>query len=161
MNKILDPPCASYARPEHAEIRAHLQQTQSEDDAAEDEEDDDDDNDDDDDVKIQEVQCNRVLTSTVAVCVCLGVLMSLLNNLRVLQLISGSNDGSVMVWNFKPQLRAFRFSGHKAAVLTVAYCPVTGLVASGSKDRTVRMWIPTVYVVCIYIAAAARPRTRF
>ena len=61
------------------------------------------------------------------------------------QLISGSSDGSVMIWNFKPAMRAFRFSGHKAAVHSVAYCPVTGLVASGSKDRTVRLWIPTVY----------------
>ena len=66
-----------------------------------------------------------------------------------------------MVWNFKPQLRAYRFSGHKAAVLAVAYCPVTGLVASGSKDRTVRMWIPTVYVICIslqLLALAYDPR---
>ncbi len=29
------------------------------------------------------------------------------------QLVSGSLDGCVMVWNFKPQLRAFRFAGHK------------------------------------------------
>lgn len=29
------------------------------------------------------------------------------------QLASASMDHSVMVWNFKPQLRAFRFVGHK------------------------------------------------
>lgn len=29
------------------------------------------------------------------------------------QLVSGSLDNCVMVWNFKPQLRAFRFAGHK------------------------------------------------
>lgn len=29
------------------------------------------------------------------------------------QLISGGLDGNVMVWNFKPQLRALRFAGHK------------------------------------------------
>jgi hypothetical protein len=29
------------------------------------------------------------------------------------QLISGSLDSTVMVWNFKPQLRAYRFAGHK------------------------------------------------
>ena len=28
------------------------------------------------------------------------------------QLVSSSDDHSVMVWNFKPQLRAFRFNGH-------------------------------------------------
>jgi centriolar protein POC1 len=31
------------------------------------------------------------------------------------QLISGSLDGSVMVWNFKPQLRAYRFAGHQVS----------------------------------------------
>ena len=34
-------------------------------------------------------------------------------NHNMKQLISGSLDGCVMVWNFKPQLRAFRFAGHK------------------------------------------------
>lgn len=29
------------------------------------------------------------------------------------QLVSGSLDNCVMVWNFKPQLRAYRFVGHK------------------------------------------------
>ena len=29
------------------------------------------------------------------------------------QLASGSSDKIVMVWNFKPQLRAFKFVGHK------------------------------------------------
>jgi hypothetical protein len=33
-------------------------------------------------------------------------------NSNLKQLISGSLDGTVMVWNFKPQLRAFRFAGH-------------------------------------------------
>lgn len=35
-------------------------------------------------------------------------------NPNLKQLITGSLDCSVMVWNFKPALRAFRFSGHKA-----------------------------------------------
>ena len=29
------------------------------------------------------------------------------------QLASGSGDNNVMLWNFRPQLRAFRFVGHK------------------------------------------------
>ena len=37
-------------------------------------------------------------------------------NHNMKQLISGSLDGCVMVWNFKPQLRAFRFAGHKVGV---------------------------------------------
>ena len=34
-------------------------------------------------------------------------------NPNMKQLVSGSVDSTVMVWNFKPQLRAFRFAGHK------------------------------------------------
>ena len=29
------------------------------------------------------------------------------------QMASGSGDNCIMLWNFKPQLRAFRFVGHK------------------------------------------------
>ena len=29
------------------------------------------------------------------------------------QLASGAGDDSIMLWNFKPQLRAFRYIGHK------------------------------------------------
>eukprot|EP00951_Prasinocladus_malaysianus_P026912 scaffold240107_cov45-Prasinocladus_malaysianus.AAC.1 len=59
------------------------------------------------------------------------------------QLISGSLDGCIMVWNFKPQLRAYRFAGHKEAVYSVDYSAQNGLLASGSKDKTVRLWQPT------------------
>jgi centriolar protein POC1 len=34
-------------------------------------------------------------------------------NSNLKQLVSGSLDSYVMVWNFKPQLRAYRFAGHK------------------------------------------------
>ena len=44
-------------------------------------------------------------------------------NPNMKQLVSGSLDGCVMVWNFKLQLRAFRFVGHKDAVLSVACAP--------------------------------------
>ena len=90
------------------------------------------------------------------------------------QLVSGSLDNCVMVWNFKPQLRAYRFAGHKVrcrvymladctglelqrlaastmrsmqgSVYGVDFSHVTGQIASGSKDRTIRLWQPTVYV---------------
>lgn len=38
---------------------------------------------------------------------------SVVFNPTMKQLVSGSLDNCVMVWNFKPQLRAYRFAGHK------------------------------------------------
>ena len=32
------------------------------------------------------------------------------------QLVSGSSDNYLMLWSFKPQLRAFRFVGHKGPI---------------------------------------------
>ena len=38
-------------------------------------------------------------------------------NPNMKQIVSGSLDSCVMVWNFKPQLRAYRFVGHKVRFL--------------------------------------------
>lgn len=32
-------------------------------------------------------------------------------------LASGSGDNNIMLWNFKPQLRAFRYLGHKVSMI--------------------------------------------
>ncbi|KAI9098197.1 WD40-repeat-containing domain protein [Phlyctochytrium arcticum] len=60
------------------------------------------------------------------------------------QLASASMDHSVMVWNFKPQLRAFRFVGHKGPVTSVDFASSGNLLASSSRDKTVRLWTPNV-----------------
>ena len=72
------------------------------------------------------------------------VITSVAFNPNMKQLITGGLDSCVMVWNFKLQLRAFRFVGHKDAVLDVACAPSGTLIASASKDRTIRLWLPTV-----------------
>lgn len=57
---------------------------------------------------------------------------------------SGSMDSCLMIWHMKPQSRAYRFAGHKDAVTCVNFSPSGHLLASGSRDKTVRIWIPNV-----------------
>lgn len=57
---------------------------------------------------------------------------------------SGSVDSCLMVWHMKPQSRAYRFAGHKDAVTCVNFSPSGHLLASGSRDKTVRIWVPNV-----------------
>ena len=56
------------------------------------------------------------------------------------QVISGSDDGNLILWNFKPQMRPYKFIGHKGAINEIAISPLGNLIASASKDETVRLW---------------------
>ena len=56
------------------------------------------------------------------------------------QSISGSENGNIFVWNFKPSMRPFRYPGHKGAITDLAINPNGNLIASSSTDQTVRLW---------------------
>ncbi|XP_053575208.1 POC1 centriolar protein homolog B [Bombina bombina] len=60
------------------------------------------------------------------------------------QLASSSVDTFLMIWNFKPNSRAFKFFGHKEAVTSVQFSPNGQMVASSSIDRTIRLWTPNI-----------------
>ena len=51
------------------------------------------------------------------------------------QLASGAADHVVMVWNFKPQLRAFRFMGHKVKNRSQQLRQLRGLGAADNAAR--------------------------
>lgn len=57
---------------------------------------------------------------------------SVVFNPNLKQAMSTSLDSSLMVWNFKPQLRPFRFVGHKGHVNDVDVNPTGTLMATGA-----------------------------
>jgi len=60
------------------------------------------------------------------------------------QIASGGVDRLVMLWSFKPNLRAVKLSGHKDAVLGVDFASSGRLLASCSKDFTIKLWQPNI-----------------
>ena len=56
---------------------------------------------------------------------------------------AGGNDQSVLVWQFKPQLRPLKLTGHRGSVLSVAYNHTGSALLSSSTDNTIRCWQPS------------------
>lgn len=75
-----------------------------------------------------------------------GQITSIVFNPNLKNVASGSSDGSVIVWNFKPEMRPFKFIGHKKEVNDLVISPDGTLIASASSDDTVRIWTNTVYL---------------
>lgn len=65
-------------------------------------------------------------------------------NPNLKQVVSSSLDGTLMVWNFKPTLRPYRFIGHSGPIYDMAVSPNGQVIASASADETVRIWTNTV-----------------
>lgn len=51
------------------------------------------------------------------------------------QVVSGGSDGIVEVWNFKPQIRPFKFVGHKGPVNDVLFNADSSKIISCGDDR--------------------------
>lgn len=60
-------------------------------------------------------------------------------------LASGSMDKTLMIWNLASKARAFRLVGHQDIITGVHFSPSGNLVATSSKDRTVRLWKPSMW----------------
>jgi len=56
------------------------------------------------------------------------------------QLVSGSNDGAIRLWNVQTGAVLQVIAGHSVSVSAIAYSPGGGLIVSGSFDVSVRVW---------------------
>jgi centriolar protein POC1 len=49
-----------------------------------------------------------------------------------------------MVWNFKKNLRPFKFASHTGPVYGIDINPTGNIIASASSDRTIRLWTNSI-----------------
>src|SRR5258705_9528331 len=73
------------------------------------------------------------------------------------QLVSGSGDHTIQLWNIQTGALLQVMSGHNDAVLSLAYSPNGMFIASGSPDTTVRIWAATTGLQVAMYAGHATP----
>jgi WD40 repeat protein len=56
------------------------------------------------------------------------------------QVVSGSRDRTVRIWDVQSTKQITLLQGHHGPVLSVSFSPDGAFVASGSRDRTIRFW---------------------
>ena len=57
-----------------------------------------------------------------------------------LQLATGSQDGTVKVWNVATAQTLHTLTGHKKPVRGVTWSPDGKVLASGSDDHSIKLW---------------------
>src|SRR5882762_3108304 len=78
--------------------------------------------------------CVRVLEGHTSVCLCIAF------SPYGEQLVSGSDDRTVRLWNISTGALLQIMKGHSHCVQSVMYSPDGRYIASGSDDETVRIW---------------------
>ncbi len=73
------------------------------------------------------------------------------------QVISSSTDGLIFAWGLRPNARPNKFIGHTSAVTDVAVNPVGSLIASVSRDTTVRIWNNNASAQCTIMKGHSAP----
>ncbi|BAY98624.1 WD-40 repeat protein [Tolypothrix tenuis PCC 7101] len=56
------------------------------------------------------------------------------------QVISGSSDNTIIIWDFKTGQKLFTLEGHTKPVIAVAVTPDGKRIVSGSEDTTLKVW---------------------
>lgn len=54
--------------------------------------------------------------------------------------LSGSWDGSLRLWDIKKGVTSRRFVSHTKDVLAVAFSPDNRQIASGGRDKALKIW---------------------
>ncbi|NJN04300.1 MAG: WD40 repeat domain-containing protein [Leptolyngbyaceae cyanobacterium RM1_1_2] len=68
------------------------------------------------------------------------VVNSLAFNADGQRLVSGGQDGTVRLWNLSTQENTKTLVEHQSSVYAVVYSPIDNLIASGSADKTIKIW---------------------
>ena len=80
------------------------------------------------------------LPQFVSILICNLFLLIVINLFLRKQIVSTGYDKLVKVWNFKPDVRPFTYKGHKKAITCVDFNPTGQLIATSSKDGTIKLW---------------------